>query len=81
MKAPVDYTIKDGRIYIGFLPKVDVKDGLVIEHGEAQSMVGDIIHQPTMMTDLKAGISDYELPSRTELKKEEIKEVYLELPE
>jgi len=74
MKIPVQHIIEGEEIVIGFMPKKNVKDGLVIEHSaETASHL-----QPAMTHDLEVGRNRYPMPP---IEPEFIKEVYLELEE
>ncbi len=76
MKIKIEYVIREEEkiIEIGYMPKVDVKDGLVIEHSaETNSRL-----QPAMTHDLSAGQNKYLMPP---IDAKDIIDVYLELPE
>lgn len=82
MKIPVEYQlVSDGDIIIGFEPKVDIKNGLCIEHNMPIPVDAKMSMQPVLRHDLYAGVSKYQLPPRSVLDPMKIVEVYVEVPD
>jgi len=81
-KITIDYYVDNNNsLVINYTPEEDIADGLVIEHGREIKSDHSMAFQPALKTDLKKGISIYEMPPANILDLNTIKEVYVNIPE